>query len=59
MSYERYLLKNGYNAVVTCGGVHSNHNRAIALMAMRNEWKCHMCLIPIIWVMGMIRGRQS
>ena len=42
MSYENYLVNNGYNAVVTCGGVHSNHNRAIALMAMRNSWKCHI-----------------
>lgn len=41
-SYEKFLQENGYNAVVTCGGVHSNHNRAIALMAMRNGWKCHI-----------------
>lgn len=32
----------GYNAVVTCGGIHSNHNRAIAMMAMANGWKCHL-----------------
>lgn len=42
VDYERYLRENGYNAVVTCGGVHSNHNRAIALMAMANGWKCHL-----------------
>lgn len=42
MNYERFLKKNGYNAVVTCGGIHSNHNRAIALMAMANGWKCHL-----------------
>lgn len=42
MSYERFLKQNGYNAVVTCGGIHSNHNRAIALMAMANRWKCHL-----------------
>lgn len=41
-SYERFLLENGYNAVVTCGGVHSNHNRAVALMAMAHGWKCHI-----------------
>ena len=41
-SYEKYLLENGYNAVVTCGGVHSNHNRAVALMAMAHGWKCHI-----------------
>lgn len=37
-----FLKQNGYNAVVTCGGIHSNHNRAIALMAMANGWKCHL-----------------
>jgi len=42
ISYERYLQDGGYNAVVTCGGIHSNHNRAVALMAMRNGWKCHL-----------------
>lgn len=42
LSYELFIKQNGYNAVVTCGGVHSNHNRAIALMAMANSWKCHL-----------------
>lgn len=42
MIYERYLLNEGYDAVVTCGGVHSNHNRAMALMAMANGWRCHL-----------------
>lgn len=42
--YERYIQTNGYNAVVTCGGIQSNHNRAIALMAARNGWKCHLCI---------------
>ena len=42
--YEKYLKANGYNAVVTCGGIQSNHNRAIALMAARNGWKCHLCI---------------
>lgn len=41
-SYAEFLRKNGYNAIVTCGGVHSNHNRAISLMAMANGWKCHI-----------------
>lgn len=36
------MKENGYNAVVTCGGTHSNHNRAVALMAMANGWKCHL-----------------
>lgn len=42
--YESFLKENGYNAVVTCGGIQSNHNRAIALMAARNGWKCHLCI---------------
>lgn len=44
IEYEKYLKKGGYNAVVTCGGIQSNHNRAIALMAARNGWKCHLCI---------------
>ncbi len=44
IEYERVLLEEGYNAVVTCGGIQSNHNRAIALMAARNRWKCHLCI---------------
>lgn len=44
VEYEEYLKVNGYNAVVTCGGIQSNHNRAIALMAARNGWKCYLCI---------------
>ena len=44
VEYEKFLRKEGYNAVVTCGGIQSNHNRAIALMAARNGWKCHLCI---------------
>lgn len=42
--YERYLRENNYNAIVTCGGIQSNHNRAIALMCARNKWACHLCI---------------
>ena len=42
VEYEKYLKEGGYNAVVTCGGIQSNHNRAIALMAARNGWPCHL-----------------
>jgi D-cysteine desulfhydrase len=42
--YEAFLKEHGYNAVVTCGGIQSNHNRAIALMAAKNGWKCHLCI---------------
>lgn len=44
IAYEKFLKKNGYNAVVTCGGIQSNHNRAMALMCARNGWKCHLCI---------------
>lgn len=44
VAYEKYLRENGYNAVVTCGGIQSNHNRAMALMCTRNGWKCHLCI---------------
>jgi len=42
--YEKLLQEQGYNAVVTCGGVQSNLNRAIALMCAKNGWKCHLCI---------------
>ena len=44
VEYETFLKENGYDAIVTCGGVQSNHNRAMALMCARNGWKCHLCI---------------
>ena len=44
LAYEKFFKENGYNAVVTCGGIQSNHNRAMALMCARNGWKCHLCV---------------
>lgn len=44
LEYESFLSANGYNAIVTCGGIQSNHNRAMALMCARNGWKCHLCI---------------
>jgi len=44
VAYEKFLKENGYNAVVTWGGIQSNHNRAMALMCARNGWKCHLCI---------------
>lgn len=35
---------NGYDAVVTNGGIHSNHARAIALYAARHGLRCHLVL---------------
>lgn len=42
--YEALLREQGCDAVVTCGGIQSNHNRAIALMCAKNGWKCHLCI---------------
>ena len=44
VAYETFLREGGYNAIVTCGGIQSNHNRAMALMCARNGWKCHLCI---------------
>lgn len=44
IEYEFFLKDNNYNAVVTCGGIQSNHNRAIAMMCAKNGWKCHLCI---------------
>lgn len=44
VAYEKFLKENGYNSVVTCGGIQSNHNRAMALMCAKNGWKCHLCI---------------
>lgn len=37
VAYEEFLSEKGYNAVVTCGGVQSNHNRAMGF-DVRKEW---------------------
>lgn len=42
--YEKILKREGYNAIVTCGGIQSNHNRAFAILAAKNGWKCHLCI---------------
>lgn len=44
IAYEKFLKENGYNSIVTCGGIQSNHNRAMALMCARNGWKCYLCI---------------
>lgn len=44
VEYETYLKAGGYNVIVTCGGIQSNHNRAFALLAAKNGWKCHLCI---------------
>lgn len=44
VEYETMFREQEYDALVTCGGIQSNHNRAMALMAARNGWKCHLCI---------------
>lgn len=44
IEYEQFLKEQGYNAIVTCGGIQSNHNRAMALMCAKNGWKCYLCI---------------
>ena len=40
--YENDIERKGCNALVTTGGVQSNHCRAIALLAARKGWRCHI-----------------
>lgn len=44
VAYEQFLREGGYDAIVTCGGIQSNHNRAMGLMCAKNGWKCHLCI---------------
>lgn len=44
MAYEEFLCEGGFDAIVTCGGIQSNHNRAMALMCARHGWRCHLCI---------------
>lgn len=40
--YERTLRDGGFDALVTTGGIQSNHNRAMAALAAKNGWACHI-----------------
>lgn len=42
LEYEKLLCEKGYNAIVTTGGIQSNHCRAMAVLAAKNKWKCHL-----------------
>lgn len=42
VEYERDIERAGANALVTTGGIQSNHCRAIALLAARKGWHCHI-----------------
>lgn len=38
------IVKQGANAIVTTGGIQSNHCRAAAVMAAQNGWKCTLVI---------------
>lgn len=40
--YEIDMKKRKINALVTTGGIQSNHCRAMALLAAKNSWRCHI-----------------
>lgn len=42
LEYEREADATGANALVTTGGIQSNHCRAIALLCARRGWKCRL-----------------
>lgn len=42
IEYEIEMTKHGYDAMVTTGGIQSNHCRAIALLAAKHHWDCHI-----------------
>ncbi|MDL2323272.1 pyridoxal-phosphate dependent enzyme [Bacteroidales bacterium OttesenSCG-928-A17] len=39
-----YMKRNGYNAIVSTGGIQSNHNRATAIAAALNRWPCSLVI---------------
>jgi len=39
-----HALLHGYDALITCGGVHSNHCRATAFVAAQMGWPCELVL---------------
>ncbi len=41
---EERITKEGKNAIVTTGGIQSNHCRAASLFAAKNGWKCILIL---------------
>ncbi len=42
LEYEREADSAGANALITTGGIQSNHCRAIALLCARRGWKCRL-----------------
>lgn len=41
---EKAIKESRSNAVVTTGGIQSNHCRAVAVLAAENQWKCTLVL---------------
>lgn len=41
-AYEKELSRGGFDAIVTTGGIQSNHNRAMAALAAKKGWKCRL-----------------
>jgi len=41
---EKEIKKNNADAIVTTGGIQSNHCRAAAIIAAENGWPCHLVL---------------
>lgn len=40
----REAERQGIDALVTTGGIHSNHARVVALLAAERDWECHLVL---------------
>lgn len=40
----KYILENNYNAIVTTGGIHSNHCRATAIWAVQHNMPCTLVI---------------
>ncbi len=43
-SIEREISSKHFNAIVTTGGIQSNHCRATAILCAKNNWKCKLIL---------------
>jgi len=44
LKIAEYMEENGYNAVVTTGGLQSNHTRVTAQVAAKRNWPCRLIL---------------
>ena len=44
VSISEHIILEKYNAVVSTGGINSNHCRALSIAAKLNNWKCTLVL---------------